>query len=46
MCPDDPENITGAGDVGGWLVVLSIGLLAFAIAVAIVADRKYLENRK
>ena len=46
MCPDDPENITGAGDVGGWLVVLSIGLLAFAIAVAIMADRKYLENRK
>lgn len=45
MCPDNPENITGAGDVGGWLVVLSIGLLAFAIALAIVLDRKVLDKR-
>ncbi|MFM1917327.1 MAG: hypothetical protein RJB01_842 [Actinomycetota bacterium] len=43
MCPDNPENITGAGDVGGWLVVLSIGLLAFAIALAIVLDRRVLK---
>lgn len=40
MCPDDPPNITGAGDVNGWLIVLSVGLLAFAFAVAVVADRK------
>jgi disulfide bond formation protein DsbB len=45
MCPDDPENITGAGDVGGWLVVLSIGLLAFAIALAIVLDRRVLKHQ-
>lgn len=44
MCPDDPQNISGAGDIGGWLVVLSIGMLAFAIALAIVADRKVLKN--
>ena len=42
MCPDNPENISGAGNVGGWLVVLSIGLLAFAFAIAIVAVRKLL----
>ena len=40
MCPDDPPNITGAGDIPGWLIVLSVGLLAFAFAAAIVLDRK------
>ena len=44
MCPDNPENITGAGNIGGWVIVLSIGLLALAIAGAIVADRKVLKH--
>lgn len=44
MCPDDPPNITGAGDVAGWLIVLSIGMLSFALALAIVSDRKLLPN--
>ena len=44
MCPDDPQNITGAGDIPGWLIVLSIGMLAFAIAAAIVLDRKPLPH--
>ena len=44
MCPDDPPNITGAGDIPGWLIVLSIGMLAFAIASAIVFDRKLLAH--
>jgi disulfide bond formation protein DsbB len=44
MCPDNPESITGAGNIGGWVIVLSIGLLALAIAGAIVADRKVLKH--
>lgn len=45
MCPDNPENITGAGDVGGWLIVLAIGMLAFAVAVAVVLNRKVLRPK-
>jgi hypothetical protein len=45
MCPDDPPNITGVGDGPGWLVVLSVGLLAFALAAAIVLDRKVLKPK-
>jgi disulfide bond formation protein DsbB len=44
MCPDDPPNITGAGDIPGWLIVLSVGLLAFAFALAIVLNRKILPH--
>lgn len=42
MCPDDPASIGGVGDVPGWALVLSPGLLALAIAVALVMDRKLL----
>ena len=42
MCPDNPQDITGAGDVGGWLIVLSIGMLSFAIAAALVLNNKVL----
>lgn len=45
MCPDDPPGITGAGDVPGWAVVGSLGLLAVAIAVGLVADRWRLAPR-
>jgi len=45
MCPDNPPDITGVGDIPGWLVVMSIGLVAFAFAAAIVADRKLLPSR-
>ena len=44
MCPDDPPNIVGAGDIPGWLIVLSIGMLAFALAAAIVLDRRILRH--
>lgn len=40
MCPDDPNDISGVGDAPGWAVVMSIGLLALAIAVGIVMDRR------
>lgn len=40
MCPDDPANIDGFGDVPGWAFVLSIGMLAFAVALAAVLDRR------
>jgi len=44
MCPDDPQNITGAGDIGGWLIVLAIGILAFSLALATALDRKVLPS--
>lgn len=45
MCPDDPANIGGVGDIPGWALVLSPGLLALAIAVAIVMDRRLPSGR-
>lgn len=39
MCPDDPANIGGFGDIPGWAAVLSVGLLAFAIAAGIVLNK-------
>lgn len=42
MCPDDPANIGGVGDTPGWALVLSPAILAFAIALAIVLDRRLL----
>lgn len=38
MCPDDPPDINGFGDVLGWAVMLSVGMLGLALAV--VMDRK------
>lgn len=46
MCPDDPQDINGFGDVPGWAAVLSVGILAFAIAAAVVLDRKVLRSRR
>jgi disulfide bond formation protein DsbB len=46
MCPDDPPNITGAGDIGGWLIVLATGMLAFAIAAALVLNNKVLRTER
>ena len=40
MCPDDPSNIAGVGDFGGWLAVLSVGVLALAFALAVVVNQK------
>lgn len=45
MCPDDPSNIAGVGDAPGWALVLSFGLLALAMATAVVLDRRVLPNR-
>lgn len=44
MCPDNPGNIAGAGDIGGWLVVLGIGVVA--LVLAIVVDRRLDATRK
>jgi len=38
MCPDDPPNITGSGDIGGWM-----GILVVAVVSAVVA---FVLNRK
>ena len=40
MCPDDPDPINGLGDVPGWAAVMSLGLVALAIAAGIVLDRR------
>lgn len=45
MCPDDPADINGFGDVPGWAAILSIGLLAFAIALAVVMDRRLVSKQ-
>ncbi len=44
LCPDDPSNIGGVGDIPGWALVLSPAILAFAIALAIVLDRRLLPS--
>lgn len=45
MCPDDPNDISGVGDAPGWALVLSLGLLALAIAVGLVMDRRLTPKR-
>ncbi len=40
MCPDNPEDLAGLGDIPGWAAVMSIGLLAVAIAAGLVMDRR------
>ena len=40
MCPDDPPNIAGVGDVNGWLAILSVGALALAFAIAVVLNQR------
>ena len=45
MCPDDPANIGGVGDIPGWALVLSPGILAVALASAVVLDRRLLASR-
>ncbi len=45
MCPDDPQDISGVGDAPGWALILSIGILAAAIAVGLIVDRSRLGDR-
>lgn len=42
MCPDDPPNITGAGDIGGWIGILVVA--AVSAVVALVLNRKLPEK--
>lgn len=35
MCPDNPDNIQGLGDIGGWVLMAVAGLVAAVIAVII-----------
>ena len=32
MCPDDPPNINGLGDIGGWLAMLAVAVISAIIA--------------
>lgn len=38
MCPDDPANISGLGDLGGWLFIA--GLSVVSVAVGILLNRR------
>jgi hypothetical protein len=42
MCPDDPANISGLGDVGGWLFIA--GLTAISLVVGFGLDRRKARN--
>lgn len=42
MCPDDPSNINGLGDIQSWFELL--GVSALAAVIAIVLDRKLPEK--
>jgi disulfide bond formation protein DsbB len=43
MCPDDPENISGMGDIGGWLLMVGLGVVA--LIGAVVVDRRLARRR-
>lgn len=38
MCPDNPSNINGLGDIGGWVLMAGMGLAA--VVIAGVIDRR------
>lgn len=42
MCPDNPENINGLGDIGGWVLMAAVGLVA--VIIAAVIDRRLPER--
>lgn len=42
MCPDDPPNISGVGDMGGWIALLVVALVSAAIAF--VLNRRLAEK--
>ncbi len=45
MCPDDPPNITGFGDIGGWIFVLATGVVALITALVIDSRRSRRSRR-
>jgi disulfide bond formation protein DsbB len=42
MCPDDPTNIAGLGDVGGWLLIAAMGVISAVAGVFL--DRRQSRN--
>lgn len=42
MCPDDPPNITGVGDIGGWIEILVVAVVS--AVVAFVLNRRLSEK--
>ena len=42
MCPDNPPNISGLGDVGGWLLIVAMGVIS-ALAGGYL-DRRQSQN--
>lgn len=43
MCPDDPADISGLGDIGGWALMLAIGIVS--VVAALVVDRRVTSRR-
>lgn len=42
MCPDDPPDISGLGDIGGWIAMLVVALVS--LVVALVLNRRLAEK--
>ncbi len=38
MCPDNPDNVNGLGDIGGWVLMLAMGVMS--LVLALVVDRR------
>ncbi len=43
MCPDNPDNISGLGDIGGWVLMLVVGVIA--LGLAFLADGRLIKRR-
>lgn len=41
MCPDNPPDIAGVGDIEGWGLILGAGLLALCLAIAVVLNSRW-----
>jgi len=42
MCPDDPANISGLGDLGGWLLMAAMGVVSLIVGAFV--DRRQSRN--
>lgn len=41
MCPDNPPDLEGVGDIAGWGLILGAGLLALCVAIAVVLNSRW-----
>ncbi len=41
MCPDNPTDLAGVGDIAGWGLIIGAGLLALSVAIAVVMNSRW-----